>query len=96
MNGGTSVSLSRNFEPWRTVGTLAQQLSLHVMRELMNSCLLTLIQLCAQVSSSLRILSLVRREVNVPFHTSEAYLIPYLPLSVLMRVSTKYILRLHI
>ena len=67
LNGGTNVSLSRNFEPWRTVGTLAQQLRLHVMRECDELLLINLnptLRPGFQLSS--RILSLVRREVNVP------------------------------
>ena len=30
--GSTNVCLSQQFHPWRTVGTLAQQLKLHVTR----------------------------------------------------------------
>ena len=67
LNGGTNVFLSRNFEPWRTVGTLAQQLKLHVMRECDELLLINLNPtMPAGFQLSSRILSLVRREVNVP------------------------------
>ena len=67
LNSGTNVSLSRKFEPWRTVGTLLQQLRLHVSREC-DELLIINLNSCSSDDFSLphRILSLVRREVNVP------------------------------
>ena len=67
LNNGTNVFLSRNFQPWRSVGTLAQQLRLHVSRECDELLLINLTSShnsCFQLSS--RLLSLIRREVNVP------------------------------
>ena len=67
LRGGTNVSLSQEFKPWRTVGALVQQLRLHVRRhcdeliiintDLAGSSCFTLPQ---------RLLSLVRQEVDIP------------------------------
>ena len=67
LNGGTSVALSQQFKPWRTVGALAQQLRLHVQRDCDELLLIN-----TQFSTSQnfrcpdRILSLVRQEVDIP------------------------------
>ena len=67
LRGGTNVSLSQEFKPWRTVGTLAQQLRLHVRRDcdellIINSDLAG----SSGFSVSQRLLSLVRQEVDIP------------------------------
>jgi cyclase len=64
---GTNVSLSQQFTPWRTVGTLAQQLRLHVRRNcdellIINTDLAGSPQFCCPQ----RLLSLVRQEVDIP------------------------------
>lgn len=64
---GTSVSLSQQFKPWRTVGTLAQQLRLHVRRHC-DELLIVNTDLAGSKSFHCpqRLLSLVRQEVDVP------------------------------
>ena len=67
LRGGTNVSLSQQFTPWRTVGALAQQLRLHVRRNcdeilIINTDLAgTSSFVCPQ-----RLLTLVRQEVDIP------------------------------
>jgi cyclase len=67
LRGGTNVSISQQFTPWRTVGTLAQQLRLHVRRQCDELLIINLDlagssgYLCSQ-----RLLSLVRQEVDIP------------------------------
>mgnify|MGYP002628340571 CR=1 FL=1 len=67
LRGGTNVTLSQQFTPWRTVGALAQQLRLHVRR---NCDELLIINTDLAGSSSFlcpqRLLSLVRQEVDIP------------------------------
>ena len=67
LKGGTSVALSQQFKPWRTVGALAQQLRLHVRRDCDE---LLIINTDFSMSHGLkcpnRILSLVRQEVDIP------------------------------
>ncbi|MBD2548379.1 hypothetical protein H6G65_02015 [Microcystis elabens FACHB-917] len=64
---GTSVSLSQQFKPWRTVGALAQQLRLHVRRHC-DELLIVNTDLAGSRNFHCpqRLLSLVRQEVDVP------------------------------
>lgn len=67
LRGGTNVSLSQQFRPWRTIGALAQQLRLHVRRNcdellIINTDLAGSPQFCCPQ----RLLSLVRQEVDIP------------------------------
>jgi cyclase len=64
---GTSVSLSQQFKPWRTVGALAQQLRLHVRRHC-DEILIVNTDLAGSGTFHCpqRLLSLVRQEVDVP------------------------------
>jgi len=67
LRGGTNVSLSQQFVPWRTVGALAQQLRLYIKRGcdellIINSDLAGARDfICPE-----RIVTLVRREVDIP------------------------------
>lgn len=67
LNKGTNVCLSKAFSPWRTVGALTQVLRLHVQR---GADELLVINLDSAGKSdklpSDRILSIVRREVDIP------------------------------
>jgi len=67
LRGGTNVSLSQQFMPWRTVGALTQQLRLHVRR---NCDEILVINTDLAGASSFvcpqRLLSLVRKEVDIP------------------------------
>ena len=67
LRGGTNVSLSQQFTPWRTVGALAQQLRLHVRRNC-DELLIINTDLAGSscLSCSHRLLSLVRKEVDIP------------------------------
>ena len=67
LSGGTSVALSQQFKPWRTVGALAQQLRLHVRRDC-DELLIVNTDLSASQNFRCpdRILSLVRQEVDIP------------------------------
>ena len=67
LRGGTNVSLSQQFTPWRTVGALAQQLRLHVRRNC-DELLIINTDLAGSscFSCSHRLLSLVRKEVDIP------------------------------
>ena len=67
LNNGTQVSLSQKFKPWRTVGTLVQNLRLHIQRQADELLIINLTQ--AKLKSyyiSERILKLVRQEVDIP------------------------------
>ncbi len=67
LKGGTNVILSQQFCPWRTVGTLAQQLRLHVRRHCDELLIVNLDQAGrCNFQASKRLLSLVRKEVDVP------------------------------
>lgn len=67
LRGGTNVSLSQQFTPWRTVGTLAQQLRLHVHRNCDELLIInTDLAGSSRFSCSQRLLSLVRQEVDIP------------------------------
>lgn len=67
LKNGTNVLLSRKFEPWRTVGTLVQQLRLQVSRESDELLIINLDSAGKSTfSMSKRISALVRREVNIP------------------------------
>lgn len=67
LRGGTNVSLSQQFTPWRTVGTLAQQLRLHVRRNCDELLIInTDLAGSSNFSCSQRLLSLVRQEVDIP------------------------------
>jgi len=67
LHGGTNVSLSHQFRPWRTVGALAQQLRLHVRRNCDELLIInTDLAGATSFSCSKRLLSLVRQEVDIP------------------------------
>lgn len=67
LRGGTNAVISQGFRPWRTVGTLAQQLRLHVRRQCDELLIINL-----DIAGSLeyrafeRLLSLVRQEIDIP------------------------------
>jgi cyclase len=65
--GSTNVCLSQSFKPWRTIGTLAQQLKLHVSR---NCDELLVINLNNMESSGFslptRVVNLVASSVDIP------------------------------
>jgi cyclase len=67
LRGGTNVSLSQQFKPWRTVGALAQMLRLHVQRNCDELLIINMDQAGTQ-SFRLppRLLALVRQEVDIP------------------------------
>ena len=67
LKNGTNVLVSRKFEPWRTIGTLVQQLRLQVSRE-SDELLIINLDNAGKESFELskRISQLVRREVNIP------------------------------
>jgi len=67
LRGGTNVSISQQFMPWRTVGALAQQLRLHVSRQC-DELLIINLDLAGSSGylSPQRLLSLVRQEVDIP------------------------------
>jgi len=67
LRGGTNISLSQQFSPWRTIGALVQQLRLHVRREC-DELLIINTDLAGSscFSCSQRLLSLVRQEVDIP------------------------------
>jgi len=67
LRGGTNVSLSQKFKPWRTVGALAQQLRLHVRRNCDELLIInTDLAGSPSFSCSQRLLSLIRQEVDIP------------------------------
>ena len=66
LSSGTNVSLSQQFSPWRTVGTLAQQLRLHVNRSCDELLIINLPCAGKKFIQSDRIFSLIRKEVDVP------------------------------
>ena len=68
LNGGvTNACLSQHFQPWRTVGTLAQQLRLHVNRQCDELLLLNLNSV-AQPRFELpsRLIKLIASNVDIP------------------------------
>jgi len=67
LRGGTNVSLSQQFMPWRTVGALAQQLRLHVRRNCDELLIINTDQAGSKhFQTPDRLLSLVRKEVDIP------------------------------
>ena len=67
LRGGTNVSISQKFTPWRTVGALAQQLRLHVSRECDELLIInTDLAGSSKFNCPQRLLKLVRQEVNIP------------------------------
>ena len=67
LKGGTNVCLSQNFKPWRTVGTLVQNLRLHINREADELLIINSDQsFSEEFKISQRILSLIRKEVDIP------------------------------
>lgn len=67
LRGGTNVSLSQEFKPWRTVGTLVQQLRLHIRRDCDELLVInTDLAGASCFSLSQRLLSLIRQEVDIP------------------------------
>ena len=69
--GATNVCLSQQFSPWRTVGTLAQQLKLHVSRQCDE---LLVININKSVSSEFslpsRLSQLISKNVDIPISYS--------------------------
>jgi len=65
LSKGTEVSLSQNFKPWRTCGTLAQNLKLHCSRDA-DELLIINLGLDFKSQSFQRILNLIRKEVDIP------------------------------
>ena len=63
LKNGTSTSLSNKFQPWRTTGTLAQQLKLHISREADE---LILLNPFSSLASNPRITQLINKEVDIP------------------------------
>jgi len=67
LRGGTNVSISQQFIPWRTVGTLTQQLRLHIRRQCDELLIINLdLAGSSEYLSPQRLLSLVRQEVDIP------------------------------
>ena len=67
LRSGTEVCLSQNFNPWRTVGVLAQNLRLHVQRSADELLLINLDQAGnQQFVRPERVLRLIRQEVDIP------------------------------
>ena len=60
---GTSCVISSKFKPWRTIGTLVQQLKLHVSRDADE---LLILSPFAKLYSNERTISLITREVDIP------------------------------
>lgn len=60
---GTSCQISTGFTPWRTVGTLAQQLKLHISRQADE---LLILSPSVRITKNSRALALISREVDIP------------------------------
>ena len=67
LRGGTQVCLSQEFSPWRSVGSLVQNLRLHVGRSA-DELLIVNLDLAGrhQFTCPERIIRLVRQEVDIP------------------------------
>lgn len=64
---GTSVVLSQQFTPWRTVGAFAQQLRLHVRRHCDELLVINMdLAGSSRFQTPHRLLSLIRQEVDIP------------------------------
>lgn len=67
INSGTQLCLSQNFKPWRSVGSLMQNLRMHVNREADELLIINLDHsTCIPFSTPLRLLELVRKECDIP------------------------------
>ena len=67
LKGGTQVTISQGFSPWRSVGALAQNLRLHVHRAADELLIINLDNAGAKnFLLPERILRLVRQEVDIP------------------------------
>ena len=67
LKGGTNVCISQKFMPWRTVGTLVQNLRLHVQREADELLIINPYQAMKnEFQLSERLLNLIRKEVDIP------------------------------
>ena len=67
LKSGTSACISQEFVPWRTVGTLAQNLRLHVSREADELLIINSFMNSVEDSVSIkRIFNLVRKSVDIP------------------------------
>lgn len=67
LKGGTNVCLSQCFEPWRTVGTLVQNLRLHINREADELLIINSdFSYKKEFNLSPRVLDLIRKEVDIP------------------------------
>lgn len=63
IGNGTSTVLSTKFDPWRTAGTLTQQLRLHISRQADE---LILLNPFTSLTGNGRISQLVNKEVDIP------------------------------
>ena len=67
LKNGTNVCISQKFMPWRTVGTLVQNLRLHVQREADELLIINPYQLIEnEFQLPERLLALIRKEVDIP------------------------------
>ena len=66
LKGGTQVTLSKKFKPWRSVGALIQNLRLHINRQADELLIINLDNAGKEFSLPNRILKLIRKEVDIP------------------------------
>ena len=67
LKNGTNACLSQKFKPWRTVGTLTQNLKLHIQREADELLILDPFSTNNDfIKSRKRIFNLIRKEVDIP------------------------------
>lgn len=67
INSGTQLCLSQKFKPWRSVGSLVQNLRMHVNREADELLIINLDHSTSiTFSIPLRLLQLVRKECDIP------------------------------
>ena len=71
LKNGTNACISQNFSPWRTVGTLTQNLKLHIQREADELLIIDPFKVGEDfVKSKKRIFKLIRKEVDIPISYS--------------------------
>ena len=67
INNGTQLCLSQKFKPWRSVGSLMQNLKMHVNREADELLIINLDHYTSiPFAIPLRLLQLVRKECDIP------------------------------
>jgi len=67
LNSGTQLCLSQKFKPWRSVGSLMQNLRMHVNREADELLIINLdYSTCIPFAIPLRLLQVVRNECDIP------------------------------